>query len=494
MIGLCAAVSGAYAGGSLVSWGRDFEGQVSGTPFGNNIVAVSAGGAHGVALRSDGSLVSWGFDNYGQVSGTPVGNDFVAVDGGGLTSVALRANGSLISWGYDGYGVVSGTPAGSDFVAVSAGFIQGVALRADGSLVSWGYDANGVVSGTPAGNNFVAVSAGDNHSVALRSDGSLVSWGYDALGQVSGTPSGTGFVAVSAGTEHSAALRADGTLVSWGYDGFGQVSGTPSGNDFVAVSAGQEHSIARRVDGSLVAWGSDLYGESSATPAGNGFVVASAGGYFSVALGPALTPEAQIAAISNAVQALVTIGVLLPSQGNSLQTKLGAALDLVTRGNTQGAISKLNDFIKQVNSFIKTGKLTSDQGQPLIDAAKALIVELGGASTLATRTFSATDGIARGAVAPSLTSDVAESFHLYPGSFDAARGAITLRFDLPRRSDVMVELYDIAGRRIDELRLGSMGAGRQEWSSARLDLPSELLFYRLRAGDLMATGKVAFVR
>ena len=86
------------------------------------------------------------------------------------------------------------------------------------------------------------------------------------------------------------------------------------------------------------------------------------------------------------------------------------------------------------------------------------------------------------------------AFRLYPGTVDAARGAVTLRFDLPRASDVTLELYDIGGRRIDQLRLGPMGAGRQEWTSARLELPSAMLFYRLRAGDLVATGKVPFVR
>jgi sugar lactone lactonase YvrE len=215
-----------------------------------------------------------------------------------------------------------------------------------------------------------------------------------------------------------------------------------------------------------------------------------------------VTPEDQIAALSGGVQALVTGGVLLPSQGNSLLTKLDGALGLLTHGNMQGAISKLGDFIKQVTSFIKTGKLTSAQGQPLIDAARALIAELQ-ASALSATPVAAGGSKGRDIAGARAGSDprleaasgaTASPFHVYPGTFDAARRAITLRFDLPRRSDVTLELYDIAGRRIDEMRLGSMGPGRQEWTSARLDLPSALVFYRLRAGDLMATGKVPFVR
>ena len=44
-----------------------------------------------------GTLVSWGLDNFGQISGTPAGNDFVEVSAGGLHNIARRADGSLAS-------------------------------------------------------------------------------------------------------------------------------------------------------------------------------------------------------------------------------------------------------------------------------------------------------------------------------------------------------------------------------------------------------------
>ena len=156
----------------------------------------------------------------------------------------------------------------------------------------------------------------------------------------------------------------------------------------------------------------------------------------------------------------------------------------MAHGKTNGAIANLNDFMKQVSTFIKTHKLTSEQGQPLIDAARSLIIELGG-----TPLFSASGGIARDTDSQGTTM----SFRLYPGSFDAVRGTLTLRFDLPLASDVMLELYDISGRRLEEARLGSMGPGPQEYSWSPRNHPSGLLFYRLKAGDLVGTGKVASV-
>jgi alpha-tubulin suppressor-like RCC1 family protein len=171
----------------------------------------------------------------------------VAVSGGGYHSVALRTDGSLVAWGNDDVGQVTNTPTGTGFVAISAGdTYHNVALRSDGSLVSWGNDVSGQVSNTPSGTGFVAVSAGGGFSVALRSDGSLVSWGQDDDDQVTNTPAGTNFVAVSAGLFHAVALRTDGSLVAWGQDILSQVSNTPTGNHFVAVAAGWEHNVAIR--------------------------------------------------------------------------------------------------------------------------------------------------------------------------------------------------------------------------------------------------------
>jgi|GEM_PF-6423051 len=43
------------------------------------------------------SILSWGSDTHNQVTGTPSGNDFIAIAGGGLHSVALSSAGGQIS-------------------------------------------------------------------------------------------------------------------------------------------------------------------------------------------------------------------------------------------------------------------------------------------------------------------------------------------------------------------------------------------------------------
>jgi hypothetical protein len=129
----------------------------------------------------------------------------------------------------------------------------------------------------------------------------------------------------------------------------------------------------------------------------------------------------------------------------------------------------------------------SAQGQALIDAAQVLIAQLRGSSSLAAQAVAATGSLLA-------TGPVAESLRLYPATADVTRGSITLRFDLPGRTDVTLEFYDLAGRRIDEVRLGSLGLGRHERSWAPPNQASGLFFYRLRAGVLMASGRVALVK
>lgn len=82
--------------------------------------------------------------------------------------------------------------------------------------------------------------------------------------------------------------------------------------------------------------------------------------------------------IIDQVNALVDDGSINNGQGTSLINKIENALEQAAKGKADQAIKKLNDFIDQVTGLIGSGLLTPEQGQPLIDAANAMIVELGG--------------------------------------------------------------------------------------------------------------------
>jgi hypothetical protein len=86
-----------------------------------------------------------------------------------------------------------------------------------------------------------------------------------------------------------------------------------------------------------------------------------------------LTSVQKIQQMNSNVQSFVTSGVLNKGQGNSLIVKLNAAMKNLNAGNTQAATNELNAFINEINADIKTGKISSAQGNALIDSANSVI-------------------------------------------------------------------------------------------------------------------------
>jgi alpha-tubulin suppressor-like RCC1 family protein len=292
--------------GTVWSWGANDRGQLGdgttttrltpvqvagpgGAGFLDDIVSVSAKGAHTLALKADGTLWSWGRNDDGQLGDgtttdrrTPVrvtgsgGTGFLSgvasVSAGGIHTVAVMADGTVWAWGHgslgDGRTTASTTPvrvAGAggtgfltDVTSVSASYHYTAALKADGTVWTWGDNwfgqlGNGksivVPSAVRAGNesDWLAVAAGNGYTVALKPGGTVWDWGYfgeythgPIPVQVKG-PGGseflTGVSSIGAGTYHAFAVKADGSAWTWGVNPFEQLEdGTnPSAFDPVQV-------------------------------------------------------------------------------------------------------------------------------------------------------------------------------------------------------------------------------------------------------------------
>ena len=89
-----------------------------------------------------------------------------------------------------------------------------------------------------------------------------------------------------------------------------------------------------------------------------------------------VTPQAMTQQLINQVNALVAQGVLNAGNGNALTAKLDAAIKQMDKGHARPASNQLEAFINQVEAFIRTGKLTSAQGESLIQAARAISAAL----------------------------------------------------------------------------------------------------------------------
>lgn len=274
----------------LLAWGWNGFGQLN-VPSGlTNVVQISAGSEHTLALLREGKVVAWGTG--AQTNVPPALAGVVNLSAGGSQSLALRRDGAVVAWGQDTAGQTDVPQALSNAVAIAAGGSHSLALRADGTVAAWGSNTNGQCN-VPAGlSGVVAIAAGANHSLALEADGTVVAWGDNVSGQTSVPSDLTDAVAIAAGAQHSLALKADGTVTVWGNDFYGQRSLKPRSGQKVAISAGAFHNLVLQADGSVIGWGAGEWASSTSPQWGQALVpggvsriaAVAAGGEHSVVL------------------------------------------------------------------------------------------------------------------------------------------------------------------------------------------------------------------
>lgn len=229
-----------------------------------DVVQLEAGYGHTLAVKADGTVWAWGANTDGQIGDnsqmdrpTPVQvgvgvagfTNIVAVSAGEFHSMALKSDGTVWVWGNNGNGQVgnnSTTPANqlvpvqnttlSNVVAISAGAFHNITLLRDGTVRVWGRNSEGQVgNGSASGNqlvpvqtsgitNVVEIEAGGGYTNVVRlSDGSVRAWGYNGEGEVGNgttltsgcfcqstpvtTSVGTGNAAIGNGYFHGFALK-----------------------------------------------------------------------------------------------------------------------------------------------------------------------------------------------------------------------------------------------------------------------------------------------
>lgn len=172
----------------------------------NNVIGIGAeGGPPACAVIADGSVQCWdGWPGPGSSPPAPISRvtDAIAVTAGVAHGCALRSNGLVQCWGDNTYGQLgngtftSSTAAVdvqvSDAISVVAGDYFSCALFANGTVQCWGRHPVGghlvndlptpnVVSGL---NNVAALGAGATHACATIKDGTVKCWGF----QIGGGP------------------------------------------------------------------------------------------------------------------------------------------------------------------------------------------------------------------------------------------------------------------------------------------------------------------
>jgi hypothetical protein len=345
-------------GGKAMAWGMGDYRQTNVPPDLTNVIQVSGGYMHALALKSDGTCVAWGDNNYGQTN-IPAGlKDVRMIAAGYANNFALKSNGTVVAWGMNNFGQNNLPPGLTNVAYIASGAVFGMALKSNGTVLVWGDNRFGQLYVPPL-TNVVALVAGYYHCMALKKDGTVVAWGHSTPAAV--PANATNIVALAGGGWHALALKKDGTVLAWGANGFGQ-SSVPSGlNHVLGLGAGAYHSTAFKDDGTVVGWGSNPYGQASGAGLSN---IVQLGGlwYSSLAISggtlasnppppidtnpPPVIPTTRIIALSgNLSFGSVTLGqtatrtLTLSNSGNAALTISGITYPVGFTGNWTGSIA-----------------------------------------------------------------------------------------------------------------------------------------------------------
>ena len=98
------------------------------------------------------------------------------------------------------------------------------------------------------------------------------------------------------------------------------------------------------------------------------------------------------------------------------------------------------------------------------------------------------------AVAAEESSVLPENVVLYANYPNPFREATTIRFDLPKRSWVSLDLYDVFGRRVARLAEGGMSAGSHGIRVAGDGLASGVYTYRLQVDTALHSGTLLVIK
>lgn len=183
-----------------------------------NIISISAGCRHSLALDSSGAVYVWGQNNYAQIGNGEIG----------LYSPPTQVKGEL---------------DGKKIVFIKGRFNHSLALDFEGRVYSWGQNDSGQlghtqenlitptqIKGILAEKNIVSIDSGYSHTIALDSEGKVYSWGDNGWGQlgngsflnedfpiqVEGVLTEENIVSISAGHNYSFAINSEGEVYTWG--------------------------------------------------------------------------------------------------------------------------------------------------------------------------------------------------------------------------------------------------------------------------------------
>lgn len=291
----------------------------------SEVVAISATHEYSLALLSNGEVMAWGDDKDGRLGNGqegPAGDsdvpervkgltEVIAISAGQFHALALLRNGTVMGWGRnargalgDGSSVSSDVPVPvegvSEAVAVAAGNVHSLVLLRNGTALAFGASEFGQLgdgrrgpSRTPVPveglSEVTAISAGAWQNLALLRNGTVMAWGWNKSGELGdGTTTGPQkcgqwgcsmvpisvkglyeIVGISAASNtnteghnvNDLALRRNGTVMAWGGNEDGQLGDGTTSSSYTPVEVSGLSGVS-----SISAGGHDSLAVTNAAP------------------------------------------------------------------------------------------------------------------------------------------------------------------------------------------------------------------------------------
>jgi alpha-tubulin suppressor-like RCC1 family protein len=292
-----------------------------------DVIAIGAGDDFSIALKKDGTVWAWGSNFNGMLGdGTTTGtsrghisivqveglDNIIAISTGDYHTIALKKDGTVWAWGANTQGKLGDGTRENRHLPVQVKGLYNItsiwggsfAIRGDGTVWTWGntllssnssdtnVTGNPVPFQIPGLKNIRAVDTDQTGglSIYVENNGTVWCWGQDYMGQLGygsnpyksevpyiTTPVQawgiTNITAVSATTNGGMALKEDGTVWTWGLDGIGELDSgggnimpvpvkAPDLKDVIAISAKYYNSAFLKADGSVWVCGNGDYGQA----------------------------------------------------------------------------------------------------------------------------------------------------------------------------------------------------------------------------------------
>ncbi|KAJ3671634.1 hypothetical protein LUZ60_007713 [Juncus effusus] len=242
----------------------------------HEVMLISAGASHSIALLSGNVICSWGRGEDGQLGHGDAEDRLIPtiinainhdqnivslICGADHTTAYSDDRSQVLSWGWGDFGRLGHGNSSDVFTPQPIKSLQGLKI--------------------------LQIACGDSHCLAVSTDGQVRSWGRNQNGQLGlGTTEdsllpqiitafeGIFVKMIAAGAEHTAAVTEDGKLYGWGWGRYGnlglgdrddrllptKVSST-QGIKMVMVACGWRHTICVSCSGELYTYGWSKYGQ-----------------------------------------------------------------------------------------------------------------------------------------------------------------------------------------------------------------------------------------